>query len=64
MRGDGCIIIGRAANIKSDFYYSGDKENPEPRYVPAPEELRYELDPEFAEQQDGENGPEIGDGMV
>ena len=37
MRGDGCFIIGRPANIKSDFYYSGDKENPEPRYVPAPE---------------------------
>ena len=64
MRGDACFIIGRPANIKSDSYYSGDKENPEPRYVPAPEELRYELDPEFAEQQDGENGPEDRDGMV
>ena len=64
MRGDGCIIIGRAANIKSDFYYSGDKKNPEPRYVPAPEQLCYELDPEFAEQQDGEDGTDVGEAMV
>lgn len=27
MRGDACFIIGRPANIKSDFYYSGDKAN-------------------------------------
>ena len=64
MRGDACFIIGRPANIKSDFYYPGDKEDPKPRYVPAPEELRYEIDPEFAEPQAGEDGTEIGDGMV
>ena len=46
MKGD-CYIIGRPANIKSDFYYLGDKENPEPKYVPAPEDIHYELDPEF-----------------
>ena len=56
MRGDGCFIVGRPANIKSDFYYPGDKENPEPGYVLAPEELHYELDSEFAEPQTGEDG--------
>ena len=63
MKGD-CYIIGRPANIKSDFYYLGDKESHEPKYVPAPEDIRYELDPEFAESQKGEGGTEVGDAMV
>ena len=63
MKGD-CYIIGRPANIKSDFYYLGDKENHEPKYVPASEDIRYELDPEFSESQKGESGTEVGDAMV
>ena len=63
MKGD-CYIIGRPANIKSDFYYLGDKENPEPKYVPAPEDIHYELDPEFSESQKGESGTEVGGAMV
>ena len=63
MKGD-CYIIGRPANIKSDFYYLGDKENPEPKYVPAPQDIRYELDPEFAESHKGEGGTDVGEAMV
>ena len=47
MRGGGCFIIARPMNIKLDFYYAGDKEDPKPMYIPAPEDIHYELDPEL-----------------
>lgn len=51
MKGD-CYIIGRPANIKSDFYYPYSDKRYQAQVSEVDENYRIELDPEFCQETD------------